>query len=287
MNSISKSDSVKIEKNAIRIFILILAIALIFPFFSVINSITYINKIKKILFYGIETQAVVVENSLKSLTENIYYFEYTFCDEFGNEHKNTTKSNYDYNTAKRQYDLGIIIIKYDIETFDSIEIPFKHSGSLPVSDIFLCIIDIILWIYLIIQFIKLINKKATLFWGKTYIATYSNKQLTNTFGQFDLYKLMYVWKDEKGNSHDGISKDSYLLSEITAFETAKEFQIKAHGNNSVVVTNPKWLNIQNKKIKEKQKYYCCIYCGTKFLSDKKSCPNCGAPQKELIEKINL
>ena len=115
--------------------------------------------------------------------------------------------------------------------------------------------------------IKFIRKKGVLLFGKQYIATYSSKQIANTINHNDLYKIMYVWKDEKGNTHDGVSKDVYTLLEANAFETAKVFKIKAHKNKSVIVTSPKWLDVQNEKRKARKKYYYCIYCGTKFLNN--------------------
>lgn len=287
MDNVSKSNSVKTERKAIKISICVLAVVFLFPFFSIFNNINYHNKIKNILEYGVETQATVVENSLKSLTEDIYFFEYVFYDNLGNEHYKFTKSNYDYNTAKTRYDAGLITIKYDAETFDSVEIPYESSGSLPMYNIFLCIIDISLWIYLLVELIKFIRKKGVILFGKQYIATYSSKQIANTLGQYDLYKIMYVWKDEKGNTHDGVSKDSYTLLEAEAFETAKVFKIKAHKNKSVIITNPKWLDVQNEKRKARKKYYYCIYCGTKFLNNEDACPNCGAPQKEVKDEIDL
>ena len=151
MENISKSTYFKTERKTIKIVIFIFAVVFLFPFFSIVNNINYHNKIKNILVYGVETQATVVENSLKSLTEDIYFFEYVFYDNLGNEHKQFTVSNYDFNTAKKQYDAGLITIKYDAETFDSVEIPYEFSAPVPLYDIFLSIIDISLWIYLILQ----------------------------------------------------------------------------------------------------------------------------------------
>ena len=287
MENISTSTYFKTERKTIKIVIFIFAVVFLFPFFSIVNNINYHNKIKNILVYGVETQATVVENSLKSLTEDIYIFEYAFYDNQGKEHYSYTESNYDFNTAKKQYDAGLITIKYDAETFDSVEIPYEFSAPVPLYDIFLSIIDISLWIYLLIELIKFIRKKGVLLFGKQYIATYSSKQIANTINHNDLYKIMYVWKDEKGNTHDGVSKDVYTLLEANAFETAKVFKIKAHKNKSVIVTSPKWLDVQNEKRKARKKYYYCIYCGTKFLNNEDACPNCGAPQKEVKEEIDL
>ena len=131
------------------LFAVIFSIPLVIWFFSLGSFI----KCKNIARYGIEATAEVVSYSsyLEVNGQKVYFVNYIFIDDNGNEHTGKSSSRFDYFEVK---DMTTINIKYD-KDFNSIEADFKFTNQYEI--IFLPIIGMVGVGFLISLIVEIVN----------------------------------------------------------------------------------------------------------------------------------
>jgi len=178
------------------------------------------------------------------------------------------------------------------------------KGSMLLFFIFFILAEIIIWGFLIFYIKKAINNKKALKKGKEYIATFVSVNSNVSSNGVPLFSIEYYWMDEYGVMKHGKSLCEYTENQARAFEIAKQFKIKADGNNSVIISKPFELmnkidNSQNvqqtnqtteKKIPPKPAVESkipgklkCENCASWYDSKLEKCPFCGKIKK--IERI--
>ena len=97
------------------------------------------------------------------------------------------------------------------------------------------------------------------------------------------YSVQYKWIDEEGVEHEAYSKAVFLIEEAHKLLKLKIVNIKALGNNSVIINNLKYENNNKNSYAHKlehhvayQKRLKCNYCGKIISKNHKICPHCNS-----------
>ena len=276
-------------------FFLIFAIAFAIPVaiisFFFAQNINYAY----IAANGIETTGYVIPDSYWSnLSINdvdYYHVEYYFYDDYGITYYGKTSDAYLYYEVLQLEDIGEISIKYDPNTFDSIESTFDlfKDGTTLIFIIFLVafgIADIIFWVISIKTIknnIALINVEKS---GTEYDAVVTHINTNLTVNGVEKFKVYYTWKNEMGQEFSGSSNSKYVYYQAKNLEDLKNIRIKAIGNKSYILTDPDSIHIDHNNPSQEQveqnidsvpvRQEYCDYCGEKVSSSDVYCPNCGA-----------
>lgn len=197
---------------------------------------------------------------------------YTYLDEEGNSHKGTA-TDYMYLDVKKYLDENKIPIKYDPETFQSIE---AFYAEIDLSLIVFWIMTIGLWSATILLYIFGIKKGCRNFKenevfekGSEYMAKVISMVHCGDFGDTQRYKLKYTWVDENEVEYIGYDTVTYPTEEGETLEKNRTVPIKAMGKYGFVR-----LGLNLKSVKPYKKEHKCRYCSTKFNGEQ--CPTCGS-----------
>lgn len=285
---------------------LLVAIVMLIPVIIVYS--TGLNNTKDyeyILEHGIETEGYIIPDSYKHqgvyMNEDYYSISYYFYDEDFNKHVDETASYYSYNEIMELNYRESIKVRYDSETFDSVEAIYKTTGkkfknSVLIIICILGVVDLIAWIFAIrlgLLGISLLKVEKE---GKEYSARVECIAGGLVVNGVPKCKVRYVWDDELGNIKKGWSRYVYTHKEGLALEKQFNIVIKAIGKRSFIVTKPDLSLLDNEpkenleipeiakrydKYVKKNKVIVCEYCGHKQKwSDDNTCKNCGARLKD-------
>ena len=267
-------------------FLLIFAVAFLLPPVLFIPEIIEHTNNLKLSKSGVEAVATIIPNSQTSnLTINgvpYYKIEYTFINSNGEELLGKTSQNYTYYQILNMTTKKTILIKYDPETNKSIEKNYHLIDNTSVKFnilfvLFFGIADLVFWIFIILSIIKLLNAKRVEKNGQEYTATFLTYKPGITINHVPHYKFTYSWQDDNGITHHAKSLNSYTYNELKAFESAGQFQIKAIGNTSTIISDLStlMLNHVNQEKLDNSTTITCSYCGAKYEKNNLRCPSCG------------
>lgn len=288
----------------IWLFLLVFAAFFSLPSIFMFGSFTSHFKYQGILANGVSTEATIIVGSYSSNVEvndvDYYSIEFEFSDEDGQKHRGRTSPAFTYYEIKQLESAGTIIIKYDPNTFEAIEATYSlsaggNSGTIIIFSIF-TVIDLILWGVTIAMIVKEIKKKKIAKDGHEYTAAFVSCAVGVTVNGVPHYYISYSWTDHNGNFREGKSGSDYTYREAKAFEMSQNFQIKATGDDSVIITSPAQLmhnisqtnpdfqtnwsqQLANHSQPSTPKKVQCRYCDCVYDSSLDRCPNCGAARE--------
>ena len=276
------------KKFFIRNFIVFMAIFFALPTIFMFYHLSVNNtKYQHILDNGIEVEAEIIPDSYRSSGRvnetTVYKIDFIYIDHNGEKHNGTTLNSYSYFDINILIRQGTITIKYDPETFDSIEASYNASKDKNMVTIFAIAFtcaDLALWGIAIAIVINNLKKKKAEKYGKEYTATVTNYKHTLSTNNVRKYTVYYTWVGENGISYKGSSGSRYLLEEAEALQQAKNITIKAIGKSSVIISTPD-LCINNHYNKTEDSHadnseLKCEYCGHTITKTDQYCNHCGA-----------
>ena len=287
-----------IKGNFLMIFAIFFAIPVI-----VLAALTFSNNTDYdyLLENGIEAKGYIIENSAQSTTSvndvSYYSIGYYFRDENLNEHEGRTSESYTYWEITHMEINGSIYIKYDPETYESIEATYNPSEDVGRNTMWIFfavfgLVDAIMWVIVIKVgrhnlLLAKVEKE-----GKEYTANVTGISSNVTINNVPRFKVHYTWIGDSGTTMSGSSTSKYFRGEAEALEMAKTITIKAMGKDSVIMTTPDmclhnhYNNIedgvandlppQTPPTPQKPQEVKCDYCGHYVSSSEKYCNNCGA-----------
>lgn len=159
---------------------------------------------------------------------------------------------------------------------------FMFINVLETSETILGIIifvafDLILWGIFISQSIKITKIKRIMKTGKEYTATFLSYSSNIEVNEVPMYNITYFWKSNIGEYKEGKSLNIYNIQEAIAFKKAEQFKIKVLGNDSIIISKPAQMEIeQHELIENIENDVVCEYCNTGYSSKENKCPHCGA-----------
>ena len=288
-------------KNTFALFFAIIGLVVIF---LIMGPILDTKKYDEIVANGIETTAEVVDVNSSTITYldvKYYSVKYVFKDGSGVKHDGDSTHTFTYSDLLLLELDNTILIKYDPETFESIEADYssKNNPSLIGSTIALVLVgitDLVLWVVAIRiianAFIKIWVLKNGEETTAEVVNIHSNVRVSNRH----LYYIKYKWTDSLGNVR--ISKTGADYSEEIAREllSRQNIIIKAKGKHSAIVvdreikesakniTTPYMAqhsfeeNIFINKTSEEIRR--CNHCNQVVERKSNFCPNCGAEMNE-------
>lgn len=281
-------------RNRLSLFIVLIIMAIAFsaPAFVFISNIGKNNFKKEIFENGVETVATVDSSSYgSSLTINdveYYSIEYWFYDDNGNVHKGETGENYTYYDIQLMIQQRLIAIKYDPNTFKSVEMTYYDSGNISetANTLFIAVFGVValaLWVtvgFFIFKFVKIRILQSK---GKTVNAMVTQVKGGVTVNHVHMFKVFYCYQDNM-ITKEGHSGYEYTHSQARAFENMKNIQILVYKNMSKIKTNPNEIIYEQSfenadsfdKNTSQKKFTHCQYCNSTVLEDETKCPNCGA-----------
>ena len=277
-------DSKKFMLSSILCGVVLTILALIFS-----NVFFKHFKYEKILKTGIEVQAEIISDSYSSnleVMETKYYkIEYIFVDENNIKHQGTTSESLTYADVLNLLESGYINIKYNPETFESIESSYHITSSIRSQMIIsgiIIVLDLAAWIIAIVCVILEIRKAIISNIGKEYKAVFISYDSFLNISDTQLYSISYTWKDEYGQIKNGKSKPFFTYHEANALKNAGTFDIKVIGKKSIITADFSKLSIHNFETikKKKSETFTCAYCCTVYDKILERCPSCGASQNE-------
>ncbi len=283
-----------IKKHGILVFMIAFAIFFLIPPMLLVGQVGNHFKYQNILTNGIETEATVLPDTEASNVEindiPYYSFEFSFVDQNGDTHIGRTSVSFTISEVGLYEKMGTITIKYNPKTFDAIESSYSFSNSegvraLVIIAVVFGVVDCIFWGVVIFLIRKLVRREKIKEEGKEYTADFLEFSTNTRVNGRSMYKISYIWTDEKGNTHNGTSPSDYYYNEALAFEAACTFKIKAKDGDSVVISTPQEL-IRGLKKSEKSKQNGkskCQYCGSVYNEKESRCPSCGANNNQLVE----
>jgi len=262
-------------------------------------------KHEQLLKTGIETTAYIKPSTYSTNTtvmgEEMYSVGYYFYDEHGDMHDGRTSESYTYSEIRNIIKKDTILIKYDPNTFDSVEAFYNpsHDTEKIILIVFMSLfglVDLILWGTAIKKGIYNIRSAYAIKNGQTYRAMVTDYRTNMTVNDKRLYKIQYTWKDSNGDIQSTWSPSEYSMDQAIALKEAQTIEIKAIGNKSAIITNPydvingmmnkhevgydasddnetTGYEVHNDKVGKKS---VCNYCGGEVDSKDKFCPTCGA-----------
>ena len=274
-------------------FFLAFAICFAMPAVFLVEPLLEIPEKNAILESGVEIAAVVVPGSERSNIEvngvAYYSVEYKFVVDNA-EHFGKTTQRYTYNEASR---LNILTIKYNPDTFKSVQVDydFKTDAEVKTSFIILAIcgvFDLIFWIIEIVLIIQFIKLGIVALKGKSYTAKFIAIKPGVIYNGTPMYSIAYTWMNDSGETLEGKSGDDYTLNEAHAFELAQEFKIMAYGNISKIASKPSKMIFKQAKEENVsvENYYVCPYCNSMLPTSTTKCTSCGAPRKADSMPVN-
>lgn len=278
-----------ISKFALLIFaigILIAIIVLVDNYYSAIN----------LLKDGVVTDAYIIEGSEKyqggALDQEYYSIKYFFYDENGVKHFGETTNTYILEDIIKMTDNESLKIKFDPNTFESIESSYKYTiDTLKLTAcIVLSVFDVILWVIILYDFcLYKVHNKININ-GKEYTAEVLEMFSNLKVNGIDKYKIRLMWQDVKGKTIVSNTNSIYLYNEALEITTARYVKIKAIGKYAIITSYSKDLQSLNDKMNLSNNTNLtetdvrCVYCGYKYNSADKVCPNCGANSIENNKK---
>lgn len=267
----------------IRGTLFLFSIVLMVPCIILFSNFFGYFKYSAIISNGIETEAIVLNMEYANMEikeEPIYIITYQFYDEQGEMHFGKTQPSFTGKEAMEFINNGYITIKYNPETFESVEASYTFfSGGKNIIFIFFLVfttVDLIIWGVLIYSIIKSKKNKRIEKDGKEYTATFISYDSNVTVNNVPMFHIIYTWENEYGEIKQEKTSSDYTLSEAMMFKHAKTFKIKAIGNEGVIVSVPTELTGQielNKLLEIQNK---CQFCGGLYDKQLERCPSCGA-----------
>lgn len=276
-------------KKIILIILILVSSVFMVPSMILVGDVSKHISNKSILSNGIETEAVVLIGTASSnlIINDIHYYsiEYCFFDEEGNRHVGKTSDTYTLTEIRDIENDGFITIKYDAETFESIEATYSFedvSANLQILIVF-TIVDVLLWGGVVLTIVAMVKDKQLLKHGKEFLATFVSSYSIGSVNGKQVFRIAYFWKNQDGMHVEGKSRNLFTEDEVSIFQTAKEFRIKAIGKKSVVVSTPAELMAQHSlNTLEPQQEYCkCNYCGAIYSKELVKCSECGALKEKM------
>lgn len=284
------------NEGLIFLAIIFLILAIVIPVSMYDRSIDY----DYIIQHGVETEATINPSSYDSnvSVNDIRYYnvEYCFYDSDGNSHIGRTSTSYNNFEIKEIIENETIMIKYDPETYESVESSYDRSRDQgrKSSNVFLFAfggIDLIMWIIIIVNAINNISLKKVYDKGLEYDAEVTSISTHSIENNNSKYKVHYKWTDELGNSYTGSSSYKYLHYQAVDLHNKVNIKIKALGKKSFILTIPSLGRNENDNDRVKspierrfEKYASknnrCLRCGQNLKATDVNCPNCG----ELVTK---
>lgn len=276
-------------------FLLIFAGAFLIPSFILgLIFAGYVNT-DKIISDGIETDGYIISGSYYSDVEinevPKYCIKYYFFDQYDIRHTGKTSTSYDYDEIMRLNNEDVIRIKYDPDTFKSIESSYDSNIDIAkfIISIFFVVfsgVDLILWI---ISF-KTGFRSIRLYFidknGKEYNAKVTRISSFTRVNNSHRFCVYFTWVDENGTTRESYSQSKYSYSDALAFKRMGAVTIKAKNNYAVIVTKPNARNNKydndrydykgNQEYKNNGQLTDCRYCGNQVKTSEEYCKHCGA-----------
>ena len=230
-------------------YVLIFAILLLFVT-SLIAYVSY-DKLtyKTMLENGIEVEARVIQNSMTSdVTMNnveYYYVKFLYEDENGVVHNGKTSSKFTYSQALMLERHGNIRIKYNPETFASIEADYDFSQD-KSAILFLILLvifgiaSVIAWIFAIKKIIQNFKSEKVIKYVNEYTATVISIACNLTVNNVQKYYVEYVWKNESNEQIRSKSPSIYNFATAREFKNMQTIKIKELNGVSSIVSEPNY-----------------------------------------------
>ena len=159
--------------------------------------------------------------------------------------------------------------------------PDVVSGEIPIVAVLIFgFMDLLLWGLFFSQIVKAIKSKKIEKDGTEFTATFVSYASNVSVNNVPMFYITYVWENEQGERIEGKSSSDYTIQEAEAFERAKKFQIKAIGNQSIIISKPSLLVAEFKGEVTTDGKAVCEYCSSVFDIQQDKCPHCGATRVE-------
>lgn len=237
-----------------RNFLLIFAFVFLIPAIILGVILFKTPNYENIITNGIETKAEVIPNSAKSNVEvngiNYYYVEFQFTiDEL--TYKGKTTSSYTIHEAVELEEIGVIRIKYDPKTFESVEADYNPSldkGGTTTLILFIAfgLADLILWIISAIRIYINYTADKIIKHGIEYTAVVNNIGSAIVENRVPKYYIEYSWQNELGETISNKSPSIYNEQQAFEMKNAKYIIIRTIGKKSVIMDIKHSISLQER-----------------------------------------
>ena len=111
------------------------------------------------------------------------------------EHQGKTSSSFTYSQIMAINQQGTILIKYDPNTFDSVESSYQINKIETIIFYVLLFVDVAFIIANIVTFLITKNKEKIAISGKEYTAEFVAYKSNLSVNNLKLYNIVYTWVD--------------------------------------------------------------------------------------------